>query len=273
MHDLGTISGRVKGRLHNFLAPTIAARRGKSAPDSIAAMKGHFGETVRALREAVHLSQAELAAKVGMHRNAISRVERLQEPRMHPGNYRALAAALGYEPGQLDFLWRHGERLVGDALDIARSTDVPAPQWILDHFGLKDADAYLALAPVDFDSRDGHLGDRVLVSPRSPMNKSGLKGLVESATPAGGVRRYIGECYQEQFGITIRIDRGVKVIAPQTDIRTIHRVIGAVRLERFPEPLGHEKRLRLVAPPVIESGKKKPSKRPRSSAASKGRKA
>lgn len=205
------------------------------------------------------MSQAELAAKVGMHRNAISRVERLAEARMHPSNYRALAAALGYEPGQLDFLWRHGDRMLGDEATIAHATDVPAPQWLLDHFGIDDPDAYLALAPFSFDRSRHHvgdLGDRVLVSPRSPMNRSGLVALVEITVPSGHVRRYIGECYQERYGVCIKTKSGIEIRTPPSDIRAIHRVIALLQITRYPEP-AVEKSLRLVIPPAVESTKKK----------------
>lgn len=254
MHDLGTISEAVKPHLHNFLAPLF----GRDAPGgvgvSIAPMPGHFGETVRALREAAHLSQAELASKVGMHRNAISRLESLAEARMHPANYRALATAFGYEPGQLDFLWKHGDRLIGDDAAVAHERDVPAPKWLLDHFGIEDPDAYLALSPGRINRERhgvGDLGDRVLVSPRSPMNRSGLTGLVEIAVRPGLVQRYIGECHQEKFGICIRLRSGIEIRTPQSDIKLIHRVIATLCIARIPEPID-QKPLKLVLPPIVE---------------------
>jgi transcriptional regulator with XRE-family HTH domain len=59
---------------------------------------------LRTLREAQHWSQAELAAKAGVSEQTIWQIERSgteHRRRPHPSNRRAIAAALGVEPGAI----------------------------------------------------------------------------------------------------------------------------------------------------------------------------
>lgn len=220
----------------------------------------HFGKTIRALREESHLSQEELAKRVGLKRNAISRAERSDAPQMHPANYRALAEAFGLEPGQLDQMWRVDRFATRASLESAQPLDVPAPEWVKAYFGVDDDAAYLATISMDWRSRGLLVGDRVLVSPNSPMDQSGLMGLVKLESFGGGLYRYIGECYQEQWGITVRLDMGLRFEVYQVQIVAVERVIGSLSMRRFPDPLEH-KPLRIIMPERIQKRRKKQQKR------------
>lgn len=214
---------------------------------SIPTVMGHFGQTIRALREEAHLSQEDLAGRVGLKRNAISRAEQSESPQMHPRNYRALAEAFGLEPGQLDQMWRTDRFAAQARLEAVQSLDVPAPEWAKAYFGVDDPDAYLAGISMDWRSRGLIVGDRVLVSPNAPMDRSGLMGLVKLESFGGGLYRYIGECYQEEWGITVRLDAGLRFEVYQVQIVAVERVIGSLSMRRFPDPLEH-KPLSIVMP-------------------------
>jgi transcriptional regulator with XRE-family HTH domain len=67
---------------------------------------GHFGETLRRLREAKHLSQERFAADAGVSRSTVQKVELEAVPSVHGENYRKMAKALGLSGEQLDALWR-----------------------------------------------------------------------------------------------------------------------------------------------------------------------
>ncbi|GEM_PF-5040704 len=230
-------------------------------PDgSIPAVMGHFGQTIRALREEAHLSQEDLAERIGLKRNAISRAERSESPQMHPGNYRALAKAFGLEPGQLDQMWRTDRFAPRASLESAQPLDVPAPEWVKAYFAIDDPDAYLAGISMDWRSRGLIIGDRVLVSPNAPMDQSGLMALVKLESFGGGLYRYIGECYQEEWGIVVRLDAGLRFEVYQVQIVAVERVIGSLSMRRFPEPLEH-KPLNIIMPERAEKRRRKQRKK------------
>jgi class 3 adenylate cyclase len=63
-----------------------------------------FGTRLRELREAVGLSQEELAVRAGLTAQAVSALERGHRRRPYPHTIRALAAALGDDESNLDLL-------------------------------------------------------------------------------------------------------------------------------------------------------------------------
>jgi transcriptional regulator with XRE-family HTH domain len=58
-----------------------------------------IGERIKAAREALNMSQADLARKVGVDASRLCRWERGEEPRF--ASVKKLAKALGIRPGEL----------------------------------------------------------------------------------------------------------------------------------------------------------------------------
>jgi transcriptional regulator with XRE-family HTH domain len=53
-----------------------------------------IGEIVKQKREALDLTQDELAEKAGVHRNSVANLERAQDPNVEVGTLKKLAAIL-----------------------------------------------------------------------------------------------------------------------------------------------------------------------------------
>ncbi|WP_369134728.1 helix-turn-helix domain-containing protein [Modestobacter sp. I12A-02662] len=64
-----------------------------------------FGERLRTLREAAHLTQSELAERAGLSTNGVSALERRVRRRPHPHTVRALAAALAASDADREWLF------------------------------------------------------------------------------------------------------------------------------------------------------------------------
>ena len=81
---------------------TITATQRQRASEEIVTMQAvvYIGKRLKDLRIRVALTQEELAAKAGIGKNTVNRVERnLTEP--HMSTLRKLAEALGVEPHEL----------------------------------------------------------------------------------------------------------------------------------------------------------------------------
>lgn len=67
----------------------------------------HFGDTIRRLREErEHLTQSELAKRVGVDQAKISKIESMPAATLRQTTYRKLAEAFGMSVEQLDREWR-----------------------------------------------------------------------------------------------------------------------------------------------------------------------
>jgi len=87
-----------------------------------------FGEQLRRLREAVGLTQEELAERAGLSRDAVAALERGRRRRPHPGTVRALAAGLGLSDREaLALRASVPERAGGPPPVATRSAPLPAP--------------------------------------------------------------------------------------------------------------------------------------------------
>ena len=144
---------------------------------------GHFGATCRALREARHLSMAQLAKLAGINKDTIWRAENMDEPRMQPLTFRKLAAGLGVRAAELDHLWQRDDGTQLTTGLVAGFDGIPAspPRFVqfadesecdfhisrkvIEHSGVTDPFAYTlvvrgnSMAPTILD------GEIVIVSP------------------------------------------------------------------------------------------------------------
>ena len=76
----------------------------EGAKAKVAAYRAHVGRVIRDRRNALKMTQEQLAEKSGLHQSHVSRIEAGEHTPTHT-TIEKLAAALDTEPGQLDLLY------------------------------------------------------------------------------------------------------------------------------------------------------------------------
>jgi transcriptional regulator with XRE-family HTH domain len=91
------------------------------------AQEGSFGARLRRLREAAGLTQEELASRVGLSSDAVSRLERGQRKHPHPHTVRALANTLDLSEDERDALIASAPKRAGMIFTPPAGREDPAP--------------------------------------------------------------------------------------------------------------------------------------------------
>jgi SOS-response transcriptional repressor LexA len=147
----------------------------------------HFGEQIKKLRQAKHMTLEQLAARADVSYKQAWTWEQLETPRMQGRNYKALAEAIGMSTGELDKAWRSQkiEQSIGDPVrrGIPVINKAPAGRvidfdecgpdtgighWYIDREGITDPNAFAVVITGDSMNKTFKEGDFVIFLPCDP---------------------------------------------------------------------------------------------------------
>lgn len=222
-----------------------------------------WGDTLRVLRNAQHLSQRALAAKAGVSPDTIYRAEKSGEPTLQGSTYEAIAKALGTRPFDIDQMWK-GQTLTVPVDDARSSGERPGlPPEFFGAFELDAMDVYveryngLGLPGIN----EGDL----LIFSRSMKAAAGMVAAVLLVADSGVEQKYIGVIRNGADG-RLEVHQsvpGLIVYAPPMELASIHPAIICLKPRRI-DAVDRTVRLGIQVPSVTKPKKRKPNRHAKS---------
>ncbi len=203
----------------------------------------HFGKALKALREARHLSQEDLAIRAGLSSQTISNAEQMESPKMRGSNYRKVAEAMGLTTDQFDLAWRtrppseHTVKGAGipivnqttagvtrDYQDVGRDNYSFCPIY---PEAVGDPDAFAVQVIGDSMVPEWQTGDILICSPRAQI-KSGDACFVQLDSKFGDGNTFKRVIQVPEDRVELRADnpRYPPVIIPRESVLRCVKVVG-----------------------------------------------